>query len=333
MRTSLALPVGLALALAPGRASADPPRVALRLEYVRGSGAKTCPAEPTSLRAQVAARMGYDPFEKASAPERLTVVIMAKGRGFAANVKRFNVAGASTWSDTFAPRGVQGDCEALMSPLATYLRALILPYQAGPAASPAAPPPKPTAPAPGPLPVSAAPRPQTGEGVRFGLGTVLEFGAAPRVAVGLSADWSLYWPVALLGFDGVSITPGLRWDPPAAGHVFGLKEGAQVSTSRTLITIAPCLHWLKLYGCVVGGMANLSGGGEGVAYSAQDASYYYVAGGRLGVEVPFASHLGVRVSGEVLGSFTTIVVPFNDQPGWTTPRASGSVGAGLYFFL
>jgi hypothetical protein len=80
-------------------------------------------------------------------------------------------------------------------------------------------------------------------------------------------------------------------------------------------------------------MVQLVGGGEGIAYSAHDGSAYYVAGGRLGVEVPFASHLGIRVSGEVLGSFTTIVVPFNDQPGWTTPRASGSVGAGLYFFL
>ena len=57
MRLTLALPLSLALALAPGRASADPPRVELRLEYVRGSGGEACPAEPTSLRAEVAARI------------------------------------------------------------------------------------------------------------------------------------------------------------------------------------------------------------------------------------------------------------------------------------
>jgi hypothetical protein len=150
MRLTLALPIGLALALAPGRASADPPRVELRLEYVRGSGGGACPAEPTSLRAEVAARMGYDPFEGASAPDRLAVVMLAKGRGYAARVERFNAAGVNTWSETFAPRASQRDCAALMSPLASYLRALFLTYQSGPAAPPAAPPPEPAAPRPEP---------------------------------------------------------------------------------------------------------------------------------------------------------------------------------------
>ena len=104
MRTALVIPIGfgLALALAPGRASADQPRVELRLEYVRGAGGEVCPAEPTTLRAEVAARMGYDPFEGTGAPERLAVVMMAKGRGFAARVERFNAAGANTWSETFS---------------------------------------------------------------------------------------------------------------------------------------------------------------------------------------------------------------------------------------
>jgi hypothetical protein len=152
MRTALALPVGLALAFAPGRASADTPRVAMRLEYVRSSGGGACPAEPTTLRAEVAARMGYDPFEATSAPERLAVVMVAKGRGFVARVERFNAAGESTWSETFPPRPLQGDCEALMSPLASYLRASFLSYQGRPTAPPAAPPPEPAAPLPKPAP-------------------------------------------------------------------------------------------------------------------------------------------------------------------------------------
>jgi hypothetical protein len=164
MRTTLVIPIGLglALALAPGRANAAPPRVELRLEYVRGAGAEACPAEPTKLRAEVAARMGYDPFEGASALERLTVVMMAKGHGFAARVERFNAAGANTWSETFSTRAVQGGCAALMSPLASYLRALFLTYQSGPATPPAAPPPEPAAPrpepaVPAPIPPAASP--------------------------------------------------------------------------------------------------------------------------------------------------------------------------------
>jgi hypothetical protein len=148
MRTTLALPIGLALALAPCRASADPPRVELRLEYVRGSGGQACPAEPTSLRAEVAARMGYDPFEGTSPPDRLTVVMMAKGRGFAARVERFNAAGVTTWSETFPTRPWPGNCAALTSPLASYLRGIFLTYESGPAAPPVAPPPEPAVPRP-----------------------------------------------------------------------------------------------------------------------------------------------------------------------------------------
>ena len=159
MRTALVIPIGLglALALAPSRASADPPRVELRLEYVRGAGGEACPAEPTKLRAEVAARMGYDPFEGASAPERLAVVMMAKGHGFAARVERFNAAGANTWSETFSMRPLQGGCAALMAPLGSYLRALFLTYQGGPATPPAAPPPEPAAPRP--EPIAPAPSP------------------------------------------------------------------------------------------------------------------------------------------------------------------------------
>ena len=159
MRTSLVVPIGLglALALAPDCASADPPHLEVRLEYVRGSGGEACPAEPTALRAELAARMGYDPFERASAPERLAVVMVAKGRGFAAQVERFNAAGANTWSETFSTRALEGDCAALMSPLASYLRALFLSYQGGPAAPPVAPPPEPAVPLPKPAALAPSP--------------------------------------------------------------------------------------------------------------------------------------------------------------------------------
>jgi hypothetical protein len=157
MRTTLAVPIGLALALAPGRASADQPRVELRLEYVRGSGGEACPAEPTALRAQVEARLGYDPFEGTSAPERLTVVMIAKGRGFAARVERFNATGVTTWSETFPTRPWQGNCAALTSPLASYLRGILLTYQSGPAAPPVAPPPEPAVPPAAPPPAPSPP--------------------------------------------------------------------------------------------------------------------------------------------------------------------------------
>jgi hypothetical protein len=154
MRTARATVVGLGLALAPADAHAEPPRVSARLVYARGPGGEACPAEPTSLRAELTRRMGYDPFARADAPERLTVSVVGQGGGFRARVERFNAAGVSTWSETFPARPVHGGCAALFSPLASYVFGLFL----TPPAAPAVEPPEPAAPAPTPPP-PAAPAP------------------------------------------------------------------------------------------------------------------------------------------------------------------------------
>ena len=153
MRIARALPIGLALALAPARASAESPRVSLRLDYTLGKGGESCPADPAALRGEVEKRMGYDPFDRPAARERLAVVLVRKGGGYAATVERFNAAGVSTWTETF-PSDPFRECAALISPLASFLRSMFLGYQGAPAApaAPAAPPPEPDAPAPTPPP-------------------------------------------------------------------------------------------------------------------------------------------------------------------------------------
>ncbi len=157
MRTARALPVALALALAPGWARAEPPRVSVRLDYTRGKGGATCPVDPAALRAAVEHVMGYDPFEP-SASERLAVVVSSQDGAFAALVERFNAAGVSTWSETFSQKKpTPGNCAALFPPLASYLDGLFLSYQRAPAPLPATPPPEPAAPAPTPPPAPTVP--------------------------------------------------------------------------------------------------------------------------------------------------------------------------------
>jgi hypothetical protein len=56
-------------------------------------------------------------------------------------------------------------------------------------------------------------------------------------------------------------------------------------------------------------------------------------GGRAGIEVPFAPHLGFRVSGEVLGTVHPVTFSIDERPAWTTPRASGDVEVGLFLFF
>jgi hypothetical protein len=160
MRTARAFPVAFALALAPGWAWAEPPRVSVRLDYTRGQGGEACPAEPAALRGHVAQLMGYDPFDRPDAPERLVVVVVGQDRGFAARVQRFNAAGETTWAETFPKRPLHGDCAALFPPLASYLDGLFLRFQGPPAALPAASSPEPAPPSPAePRPEPAPPAP------------------------------------------------------------------------------------------------------------------------------------------------------------------------------
>jgi hypothetical protein len=151
MRSPLGISLGMALALAPVVARAELPVVA-RLDYVRGPGAETCPADASTLRAHVAALLGYDPFARGDAPERVVVVVSAgKDRAWSARVERYNAAGALTYGpETFPDPPLQGDCGALVSPLAAYLRGLVLRAGPPPAAPVPSPPPAPRAPPPEP---------------------------------------------------------------------------------------------------------------------------------------------------------------------------------------
>jgi hypothetical protein len=169
--------------------------------------------------------------------------------------------------------------------------------------------------------------------VLIGLGSTVGFGIAPRPAVGVTADVGVHWKVDAAPLEGVSLTLGVRWDPPASGPPIAEFYGARIVSSRVLGTIAPCGHWGKLYGCALREVGQLRAHGEDLAISAEGSKRYAAIGGRIGVEVPFAPHLGFRGYGEVLGTVAPVAVPINELPGWTTPLASGSVGAGLYVFF
>jgi hypothetical protein len=278
------------------------------------------------LRIEVARRSGYDPFT-ADARARLVVTVTRKGRQLIGALQFYDVKGAAGWSKVLPVRA--NDCGTLLAAMGAeieyeFSQAPTFPAEAPPVVAP---------PVDTPPPHEDPPASTKPILLRFGLGAALGFGTAPRVALGVSADIGIYWPLASLPFDGVSLTLGGRWDPPAAGYVPGLREGERVSTSRLLVTLAPCAHWWKLYGCAVGELGQLRGGGDGIALAPQEAGIYSAAGGRLGVEVPFAPHLGFRVSGEILGTLTPIAIPIAERPGWATPHAEGDFEAGLILFL
>jgi hypothetical protein len=177
---ALVLPFGLALALAAGSARAEVPPVAARLDYSRGPGGEACPAEPGLLRAQVAARLGYDPFQRSDARERVVVAVSAEKNAWSAKVERYDAAGARTFGpETFPDPPLRGDCEALISPLAAYLRGMLL------SGAPAPPPPTPPPPTPPPPP--DVPSPARTAAIRA---AAVAYSAA-GVFLGLGIGWTV----------------------------------------------------------------------------------------------------------------------------------------------
>jgi hypothetical protein len=154
------------------------------------------------------------------------------------------------------------------------------------------------------------------------------FGIAPRTAVGLTGDIGVWW--SLPPFDGFSLTLGAIWNPPTGGDA--LLAGAKVSTSVLLATAAPCIHQWKLYGCGVVGVGSIWGHASDSHGRAHVAGTYAPVGLRLGVEVPFAPHIGLRVFGELLTPIVPVDLELNRRPVWATPPASGGVGVGIYAF-
>ena len=318
----------VAILLASSSTSAAPrPRgIGVHLDYDRGTVARQCP-EAKMLRGEVAAEIGHDPFTEAGPWQMRVAITRRKNGAFVATADLLDGDGATASS---MGEMVSPDCRSLvLKALAVWISWELTDPPLPPPSLPAEPPPRP----PPPPPHEDSPAPIQPFLLRFGLGAALGFGTAPRVALGVSSDVGIYWPLASLPFEGVSLTLGGRWDPPAAGQVPGLRESERVGTSRLLATLAPCAHWWKLYGCAVGELGQLRGRGEGVALAPQFANVYSAVGGRLGVEVPFAPHLGFRISGEILGTVTPKVIRVDEQPGWTTPTASGGFGAGLYLFF
>ena len=156
MRTALAILTGLACALASARVRAQAPqRLSLRLDYARGEGGEACPVE-TAFRQKIAHRLGYDPFDQPDAAYGRLHVVVGRGElhgvpvGFAAVIERYAASGEQLWKRTFPESAWTGECAALLEPLASNLRAALLP--------PGAPPPEPAPAAPAPAP-AASPAP------------------------------------------------------------------------------------------------------------------------------------------------------------------------------
>ena len=319
---SAAAVVGLSLTSA---AFAEPapaalPRVA-RLSYVLRPGATGCPEEQ-AFRASVRAQADRDLFPaEAAARVRVAVSRRLKDRRYEAVIDLHDEGGLRFHQEIDPlPR-----CSDVVETAVALLVNKLDPVHAEEKETPPAPPSSVAAPAAPPPPVV-----RTEDRLSFhaGLGSWLGLGVAPRPAAGMSGEVGIRW-------SPVSVSAELRWDPPASAEV----GGAQLSTWRVVGALVPCGHWSRksfgLFGCAVVQAGEITGTSEGVPGASSQGEPYVAAGGRLGMELRLASltpHLGLRLSGDMLGKVKGAAFVIRDQVAWRTPPLAGDLGLGVIAF-
>ncbi len=326
LRTGLAL--ALALVAAPARAGTTTPLPHIsRLAYAAPPG---CPGEQV-LRDLIAGQTSTNVLSP-QAPARLAVTVTRRAQQYEATAELRDQAGSELWTRPFAPTS---SCSGLVEDVAVYVSAkLERRAQDQPPASRTAPADADTTQPPHPHDRDSMPTDPLI--LLFGLGSTLGFGVAPRVAVGLTADVGVHWTVDAGPLDGFSLSVGMRWDPPASRHLPGyapIAPDAQVTTSRLLVTGAPCVHLWKLFGCGLIELGNMHESADNIPVTAEGNVLLFGVGGRLGIEVPFAAHVGFRGFGEALGARKYDTIRIDGVPVYISPVPHASVGAGLYVFF
>src|SRR5579864_8159733 len=110
MRPALLASLAVVLSLAPPL-HAQGEALAGTLAYVLGPGAEACPGEEM-LRAEVARRVGYDPFASGAAGVpfgRVRVVVEHAPPGLVATYAYDDPAGVRRWAKTYAVAGAGRD--------------------------------------------------------------------------------------------------------------------------------------------------------------------------------------------------------------------------------
>jgi hypothetical protein len=329
LRAARLLPIFAIVLLHASLARAERPRrPSVRLEYERKKGAESCPDE-ASLRAHIAAQIGRDPFTSEGS-WRMVASVARRGAGFVANMEAFENDG-KTWSP-----GPIADpsCARLVNEILALSIAIELsepPPEPPPAASPVvvpAPPIVATAPpADEPrAPAESSPAPRDPDALRlrlaFGAGVELGVGATPSPVFSLNVG--VRWPI-------VSVALEARTDLPLTGTGEG---GVAVQTHVVAGSMLGCLHARSLYAYGCGLLAlGVQRGGDARSPSSYPSTAYAAAGGRVGLELPFASRFALSIAGDVLAALNPMGIRSNLTTVWEAAPVAGAAQAGLVTFF
>jgi hypothetical protein len=307
----------------------------VRLTFVLGAGAGACPDEDV-VRAGVAARLGYEPFDE-RAEMHVIATVTRIGLNLEAHIEIVDASGAVTAERKLSSPG--RDCAELASAVEFAVSIAVdpaagarprAPIAAEPAPAPTAVP-APPSPAP-PRPPVQPPPPQVIEVVRepatvmpavstvlqVTVGVVGAVASAPAAAMGGMVQVAARRAAFSLGVDG-------RADLPASAR---LRTG-MVQAGLLTAAIVPCWHMRILSGCLLGRAGVMRAAGVGLVEAKNATSPFVALGARVGVAIPLGESFFVAVHASVLAPLTETVLRVSGETVWTSPPVGGELALGM----
>jgi len=326
--TGVAVGVVLVAAAIATTAVAAPARSA-RLTYTRSANASDCP-DVDVIRAGVAARLGYEPFDE-HAEHVVSATVNRTGRTLEALIQIAGADGKPAAERKLVSR--QSDCVELASALELAISIAIDPLAGSrPRRPPPAPPPSPPPPAtpppqvivvhepapPAAPPPAPAPRVPIGFQVRLGgLGAV---GSGPAPAVGGTVQASVRRGSLSLGLEGrgdLASTTELYLDGVCVGDM---------QTSLLMGSLVPCAFRGVLEGCALLSAGAIRASARDLDMPQQVSAPFLAVGARVGLQLPLGSIMSVGVHADLLAPLNQLILRVSGKPVWTSPPIAGAFG-------
>ncbi|WP_438032389.1 hypothetical protein [Sorangium sp. So ce204] len=351
-------------AAAPSRADTGPPRARVRIELTRGPGTERCP-DGRFLRAAIARRMGFDPFD-AEAPLLMEASIEGDRGELIASIYLRDRRGVVLWTDGHRTRG---DCKTLVSTAALLIAVQLddmgelPPPQPAPApqneratqAEAPCSPERPCAGRPAPPP-NEAPRSPPPPSKAPPARERPPLRAPPPGSAGQAAAERFHWTVDAGAAMALGLTPGVAVGPtlsvagrwPAwsvALEARGLSslstnvDDVRVATSAFTANAALCLHRHALFACGVGELGVLRAVPEAPRLARTVLTLRAGLGARAGVRWPISEGLsGYGTAEPVWRTVDASLlrrrgIAGTDRAAWSAPALGVAFGIGLQLNL
>jgi hypothetical protein len=328
--------LGVAILTAGSATAVAAPVSSARLSYTRSASASDCP-EADVIRAGVAARLGYEPFDD-RAERVVSATVNRTERTLEALIQIAGADGKPVAERKLASR--QSDCVELASALELAISIAIDPLAGSRRRPPAPAPPPPTPPPPPAPPPPAAPPPQVivvrepaplpalppapaaraPIGFQIRLGGLGAVGSSPAPTLGGTVQASVRRGSVSLGLEG-------RGDLASTTELYfnGVRVG-DMQTSLLMGSLVPCAFRSVFEGCALLSAGAIRAAARDLDMPKHVSAPFLAVGARVGLQLPLGSTLSVGIHADLLAPLNELILRVSDKPVWTSPPIAGAFG-------